>query len=105
MVIATGRTHPEPQIIEVEYSPEELAGFKAQREQYDRNWEWFKPQIVELGKTIFGKYVAVSEGELFVADTHREARELATRAHPSDQGRFVYWFPHHRLPRIYAAAR
>lgn len=105
MVIATNKTYPEPQIIEVEYTPEELADFRAQREQYDLNWKWFQARIVEMGRSIFGKYVCVANQEAFVADTVREAIDLATAAHPDDRGRFVHWFPLHRLPRIYAFAR
>ena len=105
MVIATKPTYPEPEIIEVEETAGQLHAFRIQREKYDRNWKWFQNQVVELGRSIFGKNVCVSNGEIFVAETAKEALEMAKAAHPEDCGRFVYWFPSHRLPRIYAHSR
>jgi hypothetical protein len=39
---------------------------------------------------------------VFVADTPEEVLELATQAHPDDDGRFLRYIPREKLDRIYA---
>ena len=59
----------------------------------------------ELGAPLFeryaGKYLAVSEGEVFVAEDAWEARRLARVQHPDDEP-FVQHVPRDSNPRIYA---
>lgn len=102
-MLKSSKPAPDLRIEEVDYSPEELAEFLKQRAAFERNWKWFQTQIVEMGRSLFGKHVCIANEEAFVADTPREALALATAAHPEDRGRFRYYFPTHRLPRIYAA--
>ena len=83
----------------------EIEQSRARRAQYDRNWKWFQTQIVELGKTHFARYVCVAGEQAFFADSAEEAASLARTAHPEDFGRFVYYFPTHRLARVHAHYR
>ena len=48
-----------------------------------------------------GKYLAVTEGEVFVADDASEARRLATEKNPDDEP-FVQFVPPESRERIYA---
>ena len=69
--------------------------------RYRANGEW----LTEHGAPCFaqfpGKYIAVSEGEVFVADDALEARRLASQKHPGDEP-FVQYIPRENRPRIYA---
>lgn len=81
--------------------PEDLA-FNQTQAKYRRNGEW----LTEHGAVLFtqypGRYVAVSEGEVFVADDAWEARRLAKDRHPDDEP-FVQYIPKERYQRIYAS--
>ena len=69
--------------------------------RYRANGEW----LTEHGAPWFvqfpGKFIAVSEGEVFVADDALEARRLASQKHPGDEP-FVQYIPRENRPRIYA---
>jgi hypothetical protein len=69
--------------------------------RFRRNGEWLTAHGAYLFESFPGKYVAVSEGEVFVASDASEARSLATAKHPDDQP-FVQFIPRESLERIYA---
>lgn len=92
-----------PAIVMEEVSdPEELARARAQRERFDRNAAWLQAHVPEVYSRHRGRYICISGGELFVADTPQEARALAKVAHPDDDGCFVRYIPREKVARIYA---
>lgn len=93
--------HP-PIVMEEVTDPEELAQAQAQREQFDRNSEWFKGCADEVYRENRGKHVCVAGQEVFVADSVEEAVATARQAHPDDAGFFFLYIPRERIPRIYA---
>jgi hypothetical protein len=80
----------------------ELARARVRRKQFDRNWAWFESHATEIYTSHRGRCSCIAGQELFVADTAREALELARSAHPSDEGRFTCFIPLERTVRIYA---
>jgi hypothetical protein len=68
---------------------------------YRRNMEWMSDHGRPLYQQHRGKYVAVSEGEVFVSDDAWEAERLAQEKHPDDVP-FVIYIPKARYERIYA---
>lgn len=72
-------------------------------EQTRRNLLWFDEHAIELGvfKLYRGRYIAVSEGELFVGDSAEEVERLAREQHPDDVPH-VRYIPRKKLDRIYA---
>ncbi len=69
--------------------------------RFRRNGEWLTEQGGYVFESFPGKYVAVSEGEIFVANDASEAARLATEKHPDDQP-FVQFIPRESRERIYA---
>lgn len=69
--------------------------------RYRRNGIW----VTEHGAALFtqyaGQYIAVSEGDVFVAADACKARRLATAKHPEDEP-FVQYIPPGNYERIYA---
>lgn len=69
--------------------------------QFRRNGEW----LTEHGAFVFeryrGRHIAVSKGEVFVADDAWEAQRLAKEKHPDDEP-FMQHIPRERIERIYA---
>jgi hypothetical protein len=82
--------------------PLELEKARAQRERFDRNSAWLEAHASEVYPANRGRSICVAGEELFVADTPAEARALAARAHPDDDGAFVIIIPREKLARIYA---
>ena len=70
-------------------------------EKYRHNGEWITEHGAPLFEQFPGKYLAVSEGEVFVADEASEARRLAMEKHPDDEP-FVQYVPRESRERIYA---
>jgi hypothetical protein len=72
--------------------------------RYQRNAEW----LTEHGASVFtqyrGRYIAVSEGEVYVADDAWEVQRLAKQQHPNDEP-FIQYIPQERYERIYASGR
>ncbi len=85
--------------------PADLAAARARREQFDRNWAWLQARAPEVYSMHRGKCISVAGEQLFVAGTAKEALAQASAAHPEDQGVFVHYIPHERVPRIYANRR
>ena len=71
--------------------------------RFRRNGEWLTEHGGPLFKQFRGRYIAVSEGEVFVADDHWEAKRLAKAQHPDDEP-FVQHIPLERIERIYACS-
>jgi len=94
-----------PIVVEEVTDPVELAKARAQRERFDRNWEWFKAHATEIYRTHRGKILCIAGEELFVGDTPEEALALAKAAHPNDDGRFTRIIPLEKMDRIYAHRR
>lgn len=69
--------------------------------RFRRNGEWLTAQGGYVFESFPGKYVAVSEGEVFVANDASEAARLASEKHPDDQP-FVQFIPRESRERIYA---
>jgi hypothetical protein len=68
---------------------------------YRRNHEWFGKHAESLFEQYRGRYVAVSEGEIFVADDHWEAQRLALVKHPEDVP-YIELVPREKRIWIYA---
>ena len=85
--------------------PEENAKFYAQRERFDKNFNWLQPRVPEIYARYRGKCICVAGQELFVADTGPEVLDLARKAHPEDDGLLLRYIPRERMERIYAHLR
>ena len=83
-------------------TPELAHAFESAR----RNVMWFNDHVEELEvyKRYRGKWVASSGGELFVADTPEEVRQLAHQKHP-DELEHVRYIQREKLSRIYECQR
>lgn len=75
--------------------------FNRRMERYQRNGQWLTEHGAPLFEQHPGKYIAVSEGEVFVSDDAWEARRLAKEKHPDDVP-FVQYVPRESYERIYA---
>jgi len=69
--------------------------------RFRRNGEWLTEHGAPLFKRYRGRYIAVSEGEVFVADDYWEAERLAKEKHPDDAPS-VQYIPQDDYERIYA---
>ena len=69
--------------------------------RFSSNGNW----LTANGATLFdqhrGRFLAVSEGEVFVADSRNEARRLAKEKHPADEP-LIQYIPLEKMERIYA---
>jgi hypothetical protein len=75
--------------------------FNSLMDRFRRNGEWLTEHGAPLFERFPGKYVAVSEGEVFVADDASEARREAIERHPNDEP-FLQYIPRESRERIYA---
>lgn len=75
--------------------------FSTLMERFRRNGEWLTEHGAPLFEKFPGQYLAVSEGEVFVADEASEARRLAMDKHPDDEP-FLQYVPRESRERIYA---
>ncbi|HXG66658.1 MAG TPA: hypothetical protein VNO70_16275 [Blastocatellia bacterium] len=68
-----------------------------------RNVRWFNEHAMEIEvfKRYRGRYLAVSEGELFVGDSPEEVERLALEKHPNDVPH-VRYILREKAYRIYA---
>ena len=69
--------------------------------RYRRNGAWLTEHGASLFEQWAGQYIAVAEGEVFVAADACEARRLARVKHPDDEP-FVQYIPRESYERIYA---
>jgi hypothetical protein len=92
-------------IIEQVTDTGEIARHRAQRERAKRNSDWLQSHWSDLLPQARGRFIAVAGQEAFIADTGEEARSLAKKAHPADDGALCqYVFPHSG-PRFYGHRR
>ena len=75
-------------------------------ERARQNLIWFDEHVMELEvfKRFRGRYVAASEGELFVANSPEEIDRLVREKHPDDVPH-VRYIPREKAYRIYACRR
>jgi hypothetical protein len=97
-----GQPIEEPKLIMEEVTdPAVNARARAQHERAERNADWLQHQWPNLLPQALGKFVAFAGQEAFIADTALEARALARKAHPEDDGVLVQYVRPDRGPRIY----
>jgi hypothetical protein len=82
--------------------PEELAKARAQDERFERNSTWLQAHIAEIYSQYRGKCICIAGEELFVADTPQEVIDLASAAHPEDNGKLLRYIPREKVARVYA---
>ena len=89
-------------VMELVTDPRELTQARKQRALFDRNAAWLQAHATEVYSRHRGKCICIAGGELFVADSAKQALAMATAAHPEDIGRFVHYIPREKLARVYA---
>jgi hypothetical protein len=87
---------PEPRM-EVETDPDELA----RDSRFEGNRTWFRTCAQAIYAAPHGRCICIAGQQLFVADAPEEVLNLATAAHPEDDGRFLVYIPRDKLLRIY----
>jgi hypothetical protein len=87
-------------VLEEVADPAQLTEAQARRQRLEQNWTWFEAHATEIYTQHRGKCICISGGELFVADTAEQVLELASTAHPEDDGRFTRYIPRERAARI-----
>jgi hypothetical protein len=92
-------------VIEEVTDPEELAKARAQDERFERNSAWLQAHIAEVYSRYRGKCICIAGEELFVADTPQEVIDLASAAHPEDNGKLLRYIPKEKVARVYAHRR
>ena len=88
-------------IIEEVTDPVQIARSRAQFERARRNSDWLQAHWPELRPRARGRFIAVAGQEAFIADTSEEARNMASAAHPEDNGMLVQYVLPGEGPRIY----
>jgi hypothetical protein len=92
-------------VMEEVTDPIELAQARKQREQFDRNWAWFKAQAADVYERFRGQCVVIAGEEIFAADEPADAWALAKDAHPEDDGKFIIYIPREKVARVYGYQR
>jgi hypothetical protein len=82
--------------------PVEIARFRAQWEQAERNSAWLQAHAHEIYTQHRGKFIVVAGEELFVGDTPEEVHALAKAAHPEDKGSLSRYIYPQKMARVYA---
>ena len=96
MTIRTPATELPPVTMKVVTDPVEIAKARAQWEQSDRNFAWFRQHSKDIYERYRGKYICIAGAELFVADSALAAQALGKAAHPDDEGSLVEYIPRER---------
>ena len=97
---------PIPAVVMEEVTdPEELAKARVQDERFERNSAWLQAHIVEVYSRYRGRCICIAGEELFVADTPQEVIDLASTAHPEDNGKLLRYIPKEKVARVYAHRR
>jgi len=92
-------------IMEEVANPAELAEAQAQRERFDRNWDWFKARATEVYDRFRGQCVVIAGQEIFAANEPATAWASAKAAHPEDDGGFIIYVPREKVARVYGYQR
>jgi hypothetical protein len=96
-------TEQRPTVVMEEVTdPEELAKARVQDERFERNSAWLQAHISEVYSQHRGKCICIAGEELFVADTPQEVIDLASAAHPEDNGKLLRYIPREKVARVYA---
>jgi len=96
-------TQQRPAVVMEEVTdPEELAKARMQDDRFERNSAWLQAHVVEVYSRYRGKCICVAGEELFVADTPQEVIDLASAAHPEDNGKLLRYIPKEKVARVYA---
>jgi len=66
------------------------------------NWDWLGCHWTELLPRAYGKFLAVADQEVFLADTLDSALEWVRTVHPEDTGHLVEYVWPPQGPRIYS---
>jgi hypothetical protein len=82
--------------------PAMVAEMNAQEQRFRRNSDWLQAHVPSVYAQHRAKFICVSGGELFVADSAEEVLSLARAAHPEDDGFLLRYIPRDRMERIYA---
>src|SRR6266542_3803557 len=98
-------TQPPSIIVSEVTDARQLAEARARRERYARNVAWLRAHAAEIYACHRGRCICIAGQELFVADTPKEALDLARAAHPDDDGRYLRCIPREKVARIYADSR
>jgi hypothetical protein len=88
--------------MEIVTDPVEIAKAREQRARFDRNWAWFVANSHDIHQRYRGKCLCISGEEVFASDTPEGAHAQAVAVHPDDSGRFMFYVPRMKVPRIYA---
>lgn len=89
-----------PQIFSITEEPEDPE-LNRRMALYERNAEWLSEHWTLLADEQYkGRWVAASEGEIFVADDRWEAKRLALEKHPHDVP-YTQFVPKEKCMRIY----
>jgi hypothetical protein len=91
-----------PVVVEEVTDPVELAKARLQRQRFDRNEAWLQAHISQVYSQYRGRFICIAGEELFASDSAQQAIELATAAHPDDDGWFTRFIPPVKLPGVYA---
>ena len=92
-------------VMEEVTDPAELAQAQAQRERFDRNWDWFKARATDIYERFRGQCVVIAGEETFAAGEPEEAWALAKASYPEDDGSFIIYVPREKVARIYGYQR
>src|SRR5438874_6907720 len=92
-------------IVDAPMSPEDLARFRKQMEQFRKNLDWYEGHALEIGRQYAGKFICVAGQQVFSADTSKEARAKGRAAHPEDDGAFGEYVRVEKGPIVYAPRR
>ncbi len=69
--------------------------------RFRRNGQWLSGNWQTFMREARGKYLAISEGEVFISEDWCEAKRLANERHPDDVP-YIQYIPLDDRPRIYA---
>jgi hypothetical protein len=87
MIRVVGETkRPVPTVlVEVEYTPEELALWRRQNAVFLKNREWFRTNAQELYKNYAGRFICVAGGEVFAGDDAQDVYSRAYTVYPEER--------------------
>ncbi len=92
----------QPLVITEVTDPTEVARFRQQDEQAQRNRAWLEAHWSALLPQARGRFLAVAGQEAFLGETPEEAWAQAQAVHPEDAGVLVQYVLPQQGPRSYA---
>lgn len=88
-------------IVEEISDPTHVAHVRRQDARHRRNTDWLQAHWPELLPHARGKFLAVADQEVFIADTPEAAWAWIDSVHPEDNGAIVRYVRQEKGPRIY----